>query len=287
MKNWDDYRFVLALHRSGTMGLAANALGVTTVTVSRRIERISEAVGLRLFDFRNNRWIATEAGETIARVATQIEEEDSFAASFLTQTGQELRGAVVINALSFINSYFLAGKVGALKQLHPHLVPVLDASDAKVSLARGEADIAIRLEMPEDGRLVRAPVGLFPIGLYSGPAGPDGEWIGLPERLDRVPEMKLGYQVFGKPPSLRVDSFPGIAKAIGDTGMVGIIPTCIAGHFPEVRPFMPDRAIVVRNAWAVYHEMNRGQKTIEETLNWIRTALRGPRSCACGGCNYG
>ncbi|MEP5486198.1 MAG: LysR family transcriptional regulator, partial [Parasphingorhabdus sp.] len=41
MDNWDDYRFILALDRAGTVRGAALQLGVTHSTVSRRLAVIN------------------------------------------------------------------------------------------------------------------------------------------------------------------------------------------------------------------------------------------------------
>ncbi len=41
MQNWDDLKFCLALHRSGTMTDAARILDTNVATVSRRIARMT------------------------------------------------------------------------------------------------------------------------------------------------------------------------------------------------------------------------------------------------------
>ena len=49
MNNWDDLRFLVALSKTGTMTAAAKSLGTNTATVSRRIERLSETLGMPAF----------------------------------------------------------------------------------------------------------------------------------------------------------------------------------------------------------------------------------------------
>ena len=49
MQNWDDLKFCLALERHQTMTAAARALGTTTATVSRRIDRLTEAADEAIF----------------------------------------------------------------------------------------------------------------------------------------------------------------------------------------------------------------------------------------------
>jgi len=47
---WDDLRYVLALHRSGTLVGAGRLLDVNTSTVGRRIQALERDLGTRLFD---------------------------------------------------------------------------------------------------------------------------------------------------------------------------------------------------------------------------------------------
>ena len=49
MQNWDDLKFCLALERYQTMTAAARAVGTNTTTVSRRIDRLTEAAGEPIF----------------------------------------------------------------------------------------------------------------------------------------------------------------------------------------------------------------------------------------------
>lgn len=287
MKNWDNYRFVLALHRQGSIRLAADVLGVNTVTVSRRLERVTEELGARLFDYRDGRWIITDAGKTIVRVAEALEQAHKQGMSALSGTAGVLRGPVTINTIAFISNFFLSSKISRLTAQHPGLTPTIDASERSVSLAKGEADVALRLYEPTDGRLFRVPVCWFPVGLFKSDRGDESDWVGLPAALDWLPEMRMGYEVFGKPPSIRMDSYPAIAKAVRDAGMIGILPTCISSYFSGISPFNPDQMMVHRQGWVAYHEINRGQPRVAAAVEWIRGVLGDPRACACHACQYG
>lgn len=48
--NWDDFRIFLEVVRTGSFNRAAARLGMTQATVSRRLVRLEEAIGVRLFD---------------------------------------------------------------------------------------------------------------------------------------------------------------------------------------------------------------------------------------------
>ena len=167
MSDWEDYRYALALARYGSMVSAAASLGVTSATVSRHIDRMSAATGVRIFELRGARWEVSAAGQPIIDAAERIEAEIA-AAQAHTRDGTDAVGPVVINTISFVNSYFLAPRLADLRARHPKLVPVLDATDRTVSLAHGEADLGIRLLRPDSGRLTTL-IQRFPVSQPSMP----------------------------------------------------------------------------------------------------------------------
>ncbi|WP_417248931.1 LysR family transcriptional regulator [Celeribacter sp.] len=48
--NWDDYRYVLAVARAGSVSGAARELGVNHATVLRRVAGIEARLGVELFE---------------------------------------------------------------------------------------------------------------------------------------------------------------------------------------------------------------------------------------------
>ena len=106
----------------------------------------------------------------------------------------------------------------------------------------------------------------------------------MPEWLDWLPEMVAARDHFGAPPVVRIDSFAGIAQAAVATGLPGIVPTCLAQHFPELKRSGDAAVRIERQAWCVYHENNRGSAKLRAVTEWVGEVL--PRGqCACGRCS--
>ncbi len=67
LPDWDDFRLLLAVAQLGSITRAAQALGVSQPTVSRRVERLEATIGVRLLDTFEVRvrWILTAEGQRI------------------------------------------------------------------------------------------------------------------------------------------------------------------------------------------------------------------------------
>src|SRR5882724_8921932 len=71
--DWDDFRFVLAIVRGGTVSAAARQLGVDHATVIRRVDRLERHLSAKLFDRRKTGYLLTEAGQRVADSAEAME----------------------------------------------------------------------------------------------------------------------------------------------------------------------------------------------------------------------
>ena len=75
MFNWDDVRYFLTLQRHGTLAAAGAALSLDPTTIGRRLVKLEEELGARLFDRTPNGYVLTEAGHRLLPRADRIERE--------------------------------------------------------------------------------------------------------------------------------------------------------------------------------------------------------------------
>src|SRR6201746_1248574 len=71
--DWDDFRFLLAIVRGGSVSAAAKQLGVDHATVIRRVDRLERHLSAKLFDRRKTGYLLTEAGQRVADSAEGME----------------------------------------------------------------------------------------------------------------------------------------------------------------------------------------------------------------------
>src|SRR6185295_9178621 len=101
--DWNDLRYLLAVHRRGSLAAAAKELGVTKATMSRRLAALEEAMHVRLLDRRPNGLSLTAAGREAVAVAEQISfASESLEARIAAVTEDRPRGSVRFTAPQWI-----------------------------------------------------------------------------------------------------------------------------------------------------------------------------------------
>ncbi len=182
--DWDHLRVFLAVSRQGQLLAAARRLGLNHATVARRLDALEAALGTPLFDRRPAGTVLTEAGERLLPAAERIETELLGIAESLKAQEAEVAGTVRIGAPDGLGNYFLAAELAALSARHPALVVELVPLPRTFSLSRREADLAIVLDAPAEGRLVVSRLIDYSLSVYAARAYLDRH--GAPERPEAL-----------------------------------------------------------------------------------------------------
>lgn len=177
--DWDHLRVFLAVARQGQLLAAARRLGLNHATVARRLDALEAALGAPLFDRRPAGCVPTQAGEHLLPSAERVEAEMLGIAERFRDAAAEVAGTVRIGAPDGLGNYFLAAELGRLAVLHPDLVLELVPLPRTFSLSRREADLAIVLDRPTEGRLTVSRLTDYTLGAYATRAHLDA--FGTPE----------------------------------------------------------------------------------------------------------
>ena len=143
--NWDDLRIVLAICREGSLSGAARALASSHSTVFRQINTIEERFETRFFDRLPHGYEMTEAGETVMRAASNIEEDILDLTRELQGKDLRLKGSIRLTAPEGVAHYLLAPYLASFLRKNPDIHIELIASSENLVLSRREADIALRV----------------------------------------------------------------------------------------------------------------------------------------------
>jgi DNA-binding transcriptional LysR family regulator len=164
--NWDDLRFVLALHRHGSVGAASRALKVDPSTIGRRIAALEGELGAQLVVRQPDGMKLTDAGREAVAAAEHVDARLAELAGKVGGAAEQPRGHVRVSATDGFAT-LLYGGLAALREDYPEIIVDLVVTSAAVDLARGEADIAIRAFRETRGDLVVRKVADASWSLYA------------------------------------------------------------------------------------------------------------------------
>jgi DNA-binding transcriptional LysR family regulator len=165
--HWDDFKYFLAVARTGSLTDAARTLKSSPATIGRRVAALEKKLGTRLFDRRQSGCSLTESGELM-----RVRAEDMEAVAISAERealGRDLRatGKVRVTASDDIAAHVIGPSLGQFRRLYPGITLEITARMDVVNLSRREADIALRGVRPTAGDVVVRPAGIWPYGLYA------------------------------------------------------------------------------------------------------------------------
>jgi len=289
--NWDDVRVFLAVARAGQILGASRRLGLNHATVSRRVAALEEALGAQLFRRTTTGSELTPAGERFLAVAERMEADMIAARADIADEGDEVAGTVRIGAPDGFGVAFLAPRLGELTARHRDLAIQLVPVPRSFSLSRREADIAITVERPTEGRLVASKLVDYTLGLFASRAYAEAH--GLPASVadlsrhtlvgyvpDLIVSPPLDYDAEFSPDwhsTFAISSALGQAEAVRAGAGIGVPHTFIARTMPELVPL--DIVTPIRRAyWLVYHETVRPLRRVQLVAGYITRAVERERA---------
>jgi DNA-binding transcriptional LysR family regulator len=164
---WDDLKTFLAISREGTLSGAARSLGVSQTTAGRRLEMLHERAGVRLLQKTPSGYVLTPAGEHILSNVETMEAEALAAERVVTGEDVRLAGTVRVTTVETLAVKVLAPTLTEFRRRYPNIVMEIDIDSRPLSLARREADIALRIGTFDQHDIVVRKVGEEQIGVFA------------------------------------------------------------------------------------------------------------------------
>lgn len=151
--DWDDLRLFLAVARAESLSRAGRDTRLDPATLGRRIARLEEALGTRLFARSPQGYALTDAGQRLLPHAIQTEEAVTAGLEELRGDTGRITGSVRIGAPDGCANYLLPQVVSAICDENPGLEVQIVALPRVFNLSKREADMAIAVSRPDAGRL--------------------------------------------------------------------------------------------------------------------------------------
>ncbi|OJF97282.1 LysR family transcriptional regulator [Pararhizobium antarcticum] len=281
--NWDDVRMFLAVARSGQILAASKRLGLNHATLSRRVTALEESLKTRLLIRRTNGCDLTAEGEIFLNAAERMETEMLAAQSQIGRIDTAIAGTVRIGAPDGFGVSFLSSRLGRLTARYPELRIQLVPVPRSFSLSQREADIAITLERPEQGRLISSKLTDYTLGLYAAqaylaehgtPATVEAlkthRRIGYVEDLIFTASLNFTAEVMRSwDAAFEISSATGQTEAVRSGAGIGILHNYIARQYPELVRILPD-TMIRRAYWTTYHESARDLVRVRTVVDFLQ-----------------
>lgn len=267
--DWNDLKVLLAVAREGSIAGAARTLAVDHSTVSRRLAALEEVIGAKLLMRGGREFSWTAEGRAVLDAAETVESAILDATRNIRAARLEAEGAVRVSAPpGFVPA--LMPMLATARSKHPHLDIQFLGDFRHADLAKGEADIAIRMARPEESDLVRRRA--FECGwcVYASSAYLAEQ--GCPATVDELRGHRLVLYIesmHNLPPRrwmeayrdattrvTRVDSADLVARLLMTDGGIGLLPSFVAERHPDLVRVFPD-PVVFSSGWIVYHKALR------------------------------
>jgi len=169
LPDWDDFRLLLAVAQLGSISRAAQALGVSQPTVSRRVERLEETIGVRLLD-------RSTAGAVLTPEGQRIVEELNVAHSAIQRAVQSANNKIArlddvkVLMTDGLATYWLPRFLPHLFRRHPEIELRTYTSSESRGEQRGQNfDLSINYIQPTEPNLVAARLGTLHFTPYASP----------------------------------------------------------------------------------------------------------------------
>ena len=289
--DWDDVRFFLAVARAGRLTVAARRLGADHATVSRRVTALEEALKAKLFERRPQGYALTEHGERLLAKAESMETQALAVSSEIGGADLALSGTVRVGTPDGFGTLFLAPRIGGLAAQYPDLEIQLVAMPRLLSLSKREADVAISLAPPKEGRIVARKLTDYRLGLYAAQSYLDRhppitarddlhahEMIGYIDDLIFMPELDYLDEVSkGLRPRLQSSNLVAQAEATLAGAGICVLPHFLAAQEPLLVPVLPEDVAIVRSFWLIVHADLKDVARIRATMDFLVRGVRAAR----------
>src|SRR5215510_15139709 len=274
--DWDNLKFFLALAETGSLSRAARQHRVDHSTVARRVGALESELGVRLVERLPRTYRLTREGERVRDRLKKVE-------AAIDEIARAARGAdpspervVRVSGPPTLMSRFLAPRLLPLQAEHPGLRIELVGEDRQVSLAQGEADLALRLVRPKEKGVVAKKLAVLTYGLYGSREhvarrGKDAhDFLGYDESLDHLPQQHWVKRLAGdKGFALRSNDLTNLMTAARAGLGLAVLPCSMAQTEPDLVRVPTRLPPLTRELWLVFHRDVGRTPAVRTVINRI------------------
>lgn len=285
--DWDDLRVFLAVARAESLSGAGRVLKCDAATVGRRIARLEEGLGAKIFLKSPHGYALTDAGARLLPHAEAAEAATAAAEEALSGEAGQLTGQLRIGAPDGCANYLLPQVCAAICDAHPGLEIQLIALPRLFNLSKREADMAIAVSRPTAGRLTVQKLADYQLHLAA-----DRDYLAahppIASRADLRGHRMIGYipdMIFDKELDYLAETGAeavGLASNSVSVQMqmvragagLGIVHDFAIPFCPGVSRVLPDEIGLRRTFWLLRHADDRRSERLGRLAEALGQGLR-------------
>lgn len=153
-----DLRLFTHIVGAGSLSEAARRSNASLTSVSRRLARYEEKLGVRLIDRGSRKFMLTEEGILLHRRALPILQMLDLATTEVGSLAGEAKGRIRVSAPNEIGRRQISRLCKKFTDLFPSVTVELTLTDARPDILKNELDIALQTKRPTDGDVIHRKI---------------------------------------------------------------------------------------------------------------------------------
>jgi DNA-binding transcriptional LysR family regulator len=292
--SWDDLKLFLACARYKSFRNAADVLGLTSTTLMRRIDRLEEQIGCKLFLRDQSGLTLSEEGTGMIDDVSEMERHAFNIFRRASQSSHDPAGTVRIAVTEGPGNFWILPRLIDFQNTYRKITVDLRCAMEQADVARLETDIAIQLEPPTNPDLIVAKLGRLHI--YPFVSLGYQELYGIPASLSELKSHRIIKQhapqvddtayarIFGLTSlegivGIKTNSSIGVLYAVERGAGVGFLPTA---SLALGAPLVPVDMGFSHHAelWLTYHKEFRNSDRHKIVIDWLKKIFD-PKTYPC------
>jgi molybdate transport repressor ModE-like protein len=281
--HWDDLRYFLSIARSGSLTDAARELAVSYSTVSRRLNALEEALGVRLFERLASGFELTPAGAEMLESAERMEAEFDELSRRVLGRDARLSGHLRMATTDALATRFMPHLV-AFTRRYPEIEVDIVTTAAPAELAMRDAEVALlATNAPPESlvgrRLVRLSSALYASRAYLEER-PEVEdlaahcWVTWEKGMEHIPAARwMRENVPGAHVACRVSTGTALRAAVHDGIGIGHLLCFLAEDDPTLCQVRPPEPELETGLWLLTHEDLAATGRVRVFLDFLADAI--------------
>jgi DNA-binding transcriptional LysR family regulator len=292
--SWDDLKSFLVCTRYKSFRNAAEALGLTSTTLMRRIDRLEERIGCKLFLRDQSGLTLSEEGTAMIADVTAMERHAFNVVRRASQSLNATSGTVRVAVTEGPGNFWILPRLIDFQKTYRKITVDLRCAMEQADVARLESDIAIQLEPPTSPDLIIAKLGRLHI--YPFVSQGYQKLYGVPTS---TADMKNHRIIKQNAPQVDDAAYAQVLELTSLEGVVGIKTNSSIGVLYAVERgagvgFLPTSTIALgarlvavdigfshhADLWLTYHREFRNSDRHKIVIDWIKKIFD-PKTYPC------